>query len=75
MDLLIRAGKWWCHWDDDMYVNVDRLRELLEKYDWRKEFYVGRASIDYPLQFTYKGWNLLVHTDLYLLKKTNPQQV
>lgn len=40
------ATKWWCHWDDDNYVNLNQLRELLELYDHEKPWYVGRKSVD-----------------------------
>lgn len=52
---LAHRTKWWCHWDDDNYVNVPQLLRLLSGYDWREEWYVGRASLTYPVPYTFKG--------------------
>ena len=37
--------KWYCHFDDDVYVNVKELSTLLSHYDSSKPYYIGR----YPL--------------------------
>lgn len=42
--------KWFCHFDDDNYVNVDRLTELLQSYDPHDDWYLGKPSIRAPLQ-------------------------
>ncbi|KAG1687145.1 Fringe glycosyltransferase [Nymphon striatum] len=42
--------KWFCHFDDDNYVNIPRLEELLMQYDPMKEWYLGRTSIKEPLK-------------------------
>ncbi|XP_065919467.1 beta-1,3-N-acetylglucosaminyltransferase radical fringe-like isoform X2 [Dysidea avara] len=34
--------QWYCHFDDDVYVNVKELSNLLSKYDQSKPYYVGR---------------------------------
>ena len=39
-------ARWWCHWDDDTYVNVPELVQLLAGYDWRQKWYVGRPHAD-----------------------------
>ena len=44
------AHKWFCHFDDDNYVNVARLVELLQFYDHRDDWYLGKPSIRSPLQ-------------------------
>lgn len=47
----ISAGnRWFCHVDDDNYVNVDALLNLLSQFHHSEEVYVGRPSIDRPLQ-------------------------
>uniref|UniRef100_H2Z1F1 Fringe-like glycosyltransferase domain-containing protein n=1 Tax=Ciona savignyi TaxID=51511 RepID=H2Z1F1_CIOSA len=44
-DLYMKSGKkWWCHFDDDNYVNVGGLVDLLRQLDWRKDVYLGRRS-------------------------------
>ncbi|CAK8689262.1 fringe glycosyltransferase-like [Clavelina lepadiformis] len=35
------TAKWWCHFDDDTYVNIDRLLEYLETLNWKKPHYTG----------------------------------
>ncbi|XP_018012014.1 fringe glycosyltransferase [Hyalella azteca] len=44
------SAKWWCHFDDDNYVNVKGLVEALSGYDHRQHWYLGRPSIRTPLQ-------------------------
>ena len=34
--------KWYCHFDDDVYVNVKELSKLLAKYNSSKPYYIGR---------------------------------
>lgn len=42
--------KWWCHLDDDNYVNDDVILRLLNRYDPDKEdIYIGRASLTTPI--------------------------
>lgn len=52
---LDHPSKWWCHWDDDNYVNIDKLLKFLSNYDWRKPWYIGRASLNHKLKINYKG--------------------
>lgn len=42
--------KWFCHFDDDNYVNVPRLVRLLQKYNPREDWYLGKPSIRAPLE-------------------------
>ncbi|KAH8036481.1 hypothetical protein HPB51_000677 [Rhipicephalus microplus] len=42
--------KWMCHFDDDNYVNVPRLVKLLQEYDPREDWYLGKPSIRQPLE-------------------------
>ncbi|CAG0881445.1 unnamed protein product [Cyprideis torosa] len=42
--------KWFCHFDDDNYVNVPRLLALLKGYDARHDWYLGKLSIRTPLE-------------------------
>ncbi|XP_043219119.1 fringe glycosyltransferase-like isoform X2 [Amphibalanus amphitrite] len=37
---------WWCHFDDDNYVNTVAVEAMLASYDSRRPWYIGRASSD-----------------------------
>ncbi|KAI6235155.1 hypothetical protein M3Y95_00021300 [Aphelenchoides besseyi] len=41
---------WSCHFDDDNFVNVRRLRNVLAQYDTRIPFYIGRSSTNRPVE-------------------------
>ncbi|XP_043216944.1 fringe glycosyltransferase-like [Amphibalanus amphitrite] len=50
-DTFMASGKkWFCHFDDDNYVNVVRLSELLSGYSPQQDWYLGKNSIRAPLQ-------------------------
>ncbi|XP_053667137.1 fringe glycosyltransferase [Anopheles marshallii] len=44
------AKKWWCHFDDDNYVNVPRLVRMLDDYNPTQDWYLGKPSISSPLE-------------------------
>lgn len=44
--------KWFCHFDDDNYVNVPRLVRFLGDYSPREDWYLGKTSIQAPLEIT-----------------------
>ncbi|XP_022910063.1 fringe glycosyltransferase isoform X2 [Onthophagus taurus] len=46
--------KWFCHFDDDNYVNVPRLVRFLGDYNPRKDWYLGKPSIQAPLEINSK---------------------
>ncbi|XP_064477940.1 fringe glycosyltransferase-like [Ornithodoros turicata] len=51
LDTFVESGKkWFCHFDDDNYVNVPRLVSLLQQYNPVEEWYLGKPSIRQPLQ-------------------------
>ena len=41
---------WWCHFDDDNYVHIEQLVNLLEQYSPSKPLYLGKTSTAKPLQ-------------------------
>lgn len=41
---------WFCHFDDDNYVNVKQLYQLLTNYDPTQDLYLGKPSIRAPLE-------------------------
>ena len=42
--------RWFCHFDDDNYVNVPALVRKLKQYDHNKDWYLGKPSIPEPLE-------------------------
>jgi hypothetical protein len=42
--------RWFCHFDDDNYVNVPRLLKVLDNYNPREDWYLGKPSIPAPLE-------------------------
>ncbi|KAM9098840.1 beta-1,3-N-acetylglucosaminyltransferase lunatic fringe [Sarcophilus harrisii] len=52
-DKFIESGrKWFCHVDDDNYVNVPMLVKLLSSYPHTQDVYIGKPSLDRPIQAT-----------------------
>lgn len=47
---LILFSRWFCHFDDDNYVNVPRLVKLLDEYSPSVDWYLGKPSISSPLE-------------------------
>ena len=37
--------RWYCHFDDDMYVNSPELQDLLSGYPFEGKHYLGRWSV------------------------------
>ncbi|XP_046398264.1 fringe glycosyltransferase [Ischnura elegans] len=51
LDSFLESGKkWFCHVDDDNYLNVPRLVRLLSGYDPQRDWYIGKPSIRAPLE-------------------------
>ncbi|ETN63065.1 hypothetical protein AND_005235 [Anopheles darlingi] len=46
----IEQEQWWCHFDDDNYVNVPRLVRMLDDYSPTQDWYLGKPSISSPLE-------------------------
>ncbi|KAJ7984796.1 hypothetical protein DPEC_G00358490 [Dallia pectoralis] len=42
--------KWFCHVDDDNYVIVPSLLDLLSLYHHTQDVYLGRPSLDHPIE-------------------------
>ncbi|KAF6280886.1 LFNG O-fucosylpeptide 3-beta-N-acetylglucosaminyltransferase [Rhinolophus ferrumequinum] len=52
-DRFIASGrKWFCHVDDDNYVNARALLRLLASYPHTQDVYIGKPSLDRPIQAT-----------------------
>nr|CAI5827836.1 unnamed protein product [Callosobruchus analis] len=55
--------RWFCHFDDDNYVNVPRLVRFLGDYNPRDDWYLGKPSIQAPLEIMKKEKKVLVSVD------------
>ncbi|XP_004639610.1 beta-1,3-N-acetylglucosaminyltransferase radical fringe [Octodon degus] len=52
-DKFIESGrKWFCHVDDDNYVNPPGLLQLLSTFSPNQDVYLGRPSLDHPIEAT-----------------------
>ncbi|XP_030591826.1 beta-1,3-N-acetylglucosaminyltransferase lunatic fringe [Archocentrus centrarchus] len=52
-DKFIESGKkWFCHVDDDNYVNVRALVKHLSQYPHTQDMYIGKPSLDRPIEAT-----------------------
>ncbi|KAM5149156.1 beta-1,3-N-acetylglucosaminyltransferase radical fringe isoform 2-T2 [Callospermophilus lateralis] len=52
-DKFIESGrKWFCHVDDDNYVNPEGLLHLLSAFSPSQDVYLGRPSLDHPIEAT-----------------------
>lgn len=47
--LLLLFVRWFCHVDDDNYVNPDGLLSLLSTFPQDGDIYVGKPSLDKPI--------------------------
>ena len=41
-DSVPHSYQWFCHFDDDVYVNVPQLSKLLQQYDPHQPYYLGK---------------------------------
>jgi fringe protein len=53
--LMGKEKDWFCHVDDDNYLNVPQLVSLLSKYDPNKDIYIGRPRLAQPLDVRQSG--------------------
>uniref|UniRef100_A0AAQ5YAW5 Beta-1,3-N-acetylglucosaminyltransferase n=1 Tax=Amphiprion ocellaris TaxID=80972 RepID=A0AAQ5YAW5_AMPOC len=52
-DTFISSGKkWFCHVDDDNYLNSGSLLKLLSQYSHAQDVYIGRPSLERPIEAT-----------------------
>ncbi|XP_037546310.1 beta-1,3-N-acetylglucosaminyltransferase lunatic fringe-like [Nematolebias whitei] len=52
-DTFLNSGKkWFCHVDDDNYLNVGPLLKLLSQYSHTQDVYIGRPSLERPIEAT-----------------------
>jgi len=54
-DTFIESNKrWFCHFDDDNYVNVPQLVRLLRAYNPLEDWYLGKPSVRQPIEIVSK---------------------
>ncbi|XP_003737464.1 fringe glycosyltransferase [Galendromus occidentalis] len=53
---VLSAKEWWCHFDDDNYVNVVSLEKTLKSFNSSELWYLGRDSIRPTIDLTTKQW-------------------
>jgi len=50
-DMFLKSDKsWFCHFDDDQYVNVLALEDKLRTFSSDEDWYLGKPSIEKPLE-------------------------
>nr|XP_054757655.1 beta-1,3-N-acetylglucosaminyltransferase radical fringe-like [Lytechinus pictus] len=42
--------RWYCHVDDDNYLNIPQLLALLRGYDHNQDYYLGRPSVNHSIK-------------------------
>lgn len=47
---VLSSKKWFCHLDDDNYLNLGALLDLLSAFPHNTDVYVGRPSLDHPVE-------------------------
>ncbi|ESO98634.1 hypothetical protein LOTGIDRAFT_93476, partial [Lottia gigantea] len=47
---LASKKRWFCHVDDDNYVNIPQLVKLLRQYNHTQDWYLGKPSLRKPLE-------------------------
>ncbi|KAH3872379.1 hypothetical protein DPMN_035595 [Dreissena polymorpha] len=47
---IVSELRWWCHVDDDTYLNVKELVRLLAGYRHTEDWYLGKPSLDHPIE-------------------------
>ena len=68
--------RWWCHFDDDNYVHVEQLVNLLEQYSPSEPYYLGKTSTAKPLEIFHENAAFPVSTRfLYFSKLKNIRKV
>jgi len=66
---------WFCHFDDDQYVNVNKLKEYLSTFNSNEPYYIGRTSWSDSIKrskepFPYPFWFATLGAGVCLSKRT-----
>nr|CAB3265541.1 Fringe 1 [Phallusia mammillata] len=58
-DMFVSSSeKWWCHFDDDNYVNVKQLNVLLKEFNPEENVYIGKPSMSRQISTLYSDENV-----------------
>ena len=50
-DIYMNTNKrWFCHVDDDTYLNIHRLVNVLQRYNHTFDWYLGKPSLKHPIE-------------------------
>ena len=52
LSCLYLFARWMCHFDDDMYVNIPELVNLLKGYKHTEDWYLGKPSLRHPMEIS-----------------------
>jgi len=55
--------RWFCHVDDDTYLNVVALVKLLRQYPHYEDWYIGKPSISKPLTSRIRPYSQVHNAD------------
>ena len=70
----LRSHKqWWCHFDDDNYVNVAALLDTLDKYEADEPWYLGKTSTASPLKIVHPKAGSVRELHVQYLKNLSQQ--
>lgn len=47
---IMSRKRWFCHVDDDTYLNINNLLTLLRRYNHTEDWYLGRPSLAHPIE-------------------------
>ncbi|KAJ8318897.1 hypothetical protein KUTeg_003988, partial [Tegillarca granosa] len=48
-------NRWFCHVDDDNYINIPQLINLLKNYNHLEDWYIGKPSLQRPIEIMDKN--------------------
>ena len=57
--------RWFCHFDDDQYVNVKILYKTLLQYDSNKDYYLGKSSIEKEIEIEEKSDKVIYLNNIF----------
>ena len=67
--------RWWCHVDDDTYVNVPKLLKVLSKYNYKDSVILGKPSLNYPATRTVNSVSVFIHIYLSYFQSLLTQMI
>ena len=59
-------SRWFCHVDDDTYVNIPALLKTLQQYNHTEDWYLGKPSLSHPIELYDVEYPSVSHQYQYL---------